>query len=173
MTLAALAASAGIKLVEKILSRKLGDDGGELAATVLRDIAARAGVEVGQLDAMVDDNPGPLITAMREVEKAAPEMVALYSAEVQLQMARLQAEQDEPVWMRAWRPAGMYLIGFLWLWNVVILHVCNAIWRIALPPVPFADLVQLSALYMGLYMGGHTIKDVAARWLSPTADGGK
>ena len=60
--------------------------------------------------------------------------------------------------MRAWRPLGMYLIGFLWLWNVVLLHVANAIWKIALPPVEFAVLLQISAIYMGLYMGGHTVK---------------
>jgi hypothetical protein len=29
--------------------------------------------------------------------------------------------------------------------------------------MPFEHLMGISALYMGLYMGGHTIKDVAGK----------
>lgn len=28
------------------------------------------------------------------------------------------------------------------------------------------NLLQLSGLYMGLYMGGHTVKDIAVRWIT-------
>jgi hypothetical protein len=31
--------------------------------------------------------------------------------------------------------------------------------------MPFEHLMGISALYMSLYMGGHTIKDVAAKWI--------
>ena len=34
---------------------------------------------------------------------------------------------------------------------------------LALPPVPFEQLFQLTALFSGLYMGGHTAKDVAGK----------
>ena len=82
------------------------------------------------------------------------------------QLATLAAEQDEPLWARMWRPGGMYLIGFLWLWNAVILHVANAIFKIALPPMPWDILMGLSSLYFALYMGGHTVKDLVGKWVA-------
>lgn len=162
--LASIALSAGLPIIEKILTRKLGDAGGQLATEVLAAIAERAKATPDQLDAIAESNPGQIIDAMRQVEAMSPEIVALYAAGVQGQFALLQAEQAEGGWKAAWRPAGMYLLGFFWLWNVVLLHVANAVWKIALPPVPFDQLLQVSGLYMGLYMGGHTLKDVAAKW---------
>lgn len=35
----------------------------------------------------------------------------------------------------------------------------RAYWRIALPPIDNATLLSLTATYMALYMGGHTLKD--------------
>ena len=70
-----------------------------------------------------------------------------------------------PGWKAAWRPLGMYFVMVLWAWQVVILHVCNAIWKIALPPMPYDQLVTFTGLYMGLYMGGHTLKDMASKWV--------
>jgi hypothetical protein len=49
---------------------------------------------------------------------------------------------------------------------VMLLHVANAIWKIALPPMPWDQLIYFSGLYMGLYMGGHTVKDVVAKMVS-------
>lgn len=162
--IAAIAVQIGVPLIEKILTNKIGGAGGELAADVLRNLADRAGTTPAGLEVLAETEPGRVIDAMRHVEKMTPELIALYAAGVQGQFALLQAEQADPAWMRAWRPAGMYMLGFLWLWNVVLLHVANAIWKIALPAVPFEVLFQVSALYMGLYMGGHTVKDVAEKW---------
>jgi len=162
--LATLAGSAGMQIIEQILSRKLGDTGGQLATQVLAEIAKRAGIPVEQLDQAAQDNPKQVIDAMRATEQMSPEVVALYASGLQLQMAQLEAEKDEPLWMRAWRPGGMYLIFFLWLWNAVILHVANAIWKTALPPMPFDQLMQFTGVFLGLYMGGHTIKDAMAKW---------
>jgi hypothetical protein len=164
-TLLKLAMNAGLPMITAALQDRLGD-GGRLAQEVMNRVAFRAGVPPEGIDALAEATPGVLITALRDVEKAAPEMVQVYLSEVQAAQALAASESEEPLWARAWRPAGMYMIGFLWVWNVVILHVCNAIWKTALPPVPFDSLMQLSGLYMGLYMGGHTVKDIAARWIT-------
>ena len=108
------------------------------------------------------------VDALRVVERQSPELVALYAAGLEYQTAMMQAEQTEPLWQRAWRPAGMYLIGFLWFWNIVALHVANAVWKIALPQTPYDVLIQLTGIYAGLYMGGHTIKDLAEKWKEKT-----
>jgi hypothetical protein len=166
LVLAQLALQSGLPIIEKLLSKKLGDKGGQLAAEVLRAIAGRAGVSPEGVEVLADTDTPRVLDAMREVEKQSPELIALYAAGVQGQFDLLQAEQGEPVWMRAWRPVGMYLILFFWLWNIVVLHVCNAVFKIALPPAPFDALGWLTGVYFGLYMGGHTIKDVIGKWVT-------
>lgn len=162
--LVALAGSAGIKIIEKIIAQKVGDGAGQLAGDVLGAIAEQVGVPVDQLEQTAIERPPVVIDAMRNVEARTPELIALYASGLELQMAQLEAEQDDPLWMRAWRPGGMYLIFFLWIWNAVILHVANAIWRTALPPIPFDNLMQFTGVFLGLYMGGHTIKDFVTKW---------
>lgn len=51
----------------------------------------------------------------------------------------------------------------LWTWNVVGLHLLNALLKWRLPPMDMTVLLSLTGLFMALYMGGHTLKDVAAR----------
>lgn len=164
--LAPLALQAGLPVLEKILSRKIGDAGGQLAAEVVRTIADRLQIAPEAVASEVEDRPGRVIEAMREVERMSPELTALYAAGLQGQFALLQAESAEPLWARAWRPGGMWLILFLWLWNGVLLHVGNAIWKIALPPMPWDALGWLTGVFCGLYMGGHTLKDVVQKWVA-------
>ena len=163
--LAALALQAGFPLIRSVLEGKLGDRNGGLVADVLGAIAGRAGVNPDALEVLATDSPGKVIDAMRAVEPMAPELVALYAKGLEHQNQLLMAEQEQGGWQSAWRPLGMYFVMLLWGWQVVILHVCNAIWKIALPPMPYDQLVTFTGLYMGLYMGGHTLKDMAAKWV--------
>ncbi|SOC19537.1 hypothetical protein [Rhodobacter maris] len=162
--LAALAGSAGLKVIEKIIANKFGDGAGQLAGDVLGAIADQVGVPVDQLDQAAEDQPAVVTQALQAVEARSPELIALYAAGLELQKAQLAAEAGEPAWMRAWRPAGMYLLGLFWLWSVIVVHIVNAAAGTTLPPVPLDQLVQISGLYMGLYMGGHTIKDAVTKW---------
>lgn len=155
--LATLAGKAGVSILRNILTGKIDGQGGELADIVLSDIAKRLNVPPAEVEAMADSNPGRVIDAMREVEKVTPELVALYAHEIQYRLAQLEAEQEEPYWMRAWRPGMMYLIGLFWAWNIIFLHVANAIWKIALPSAPWDILIALTGMYIGLYMGGNTL----------------
>jgi hypothetical protein len=165
--LLSLAGQVGLPILRRILEDKLGGAGGSLAADVIDAVAARAGVTPDQLDAYAEDSPGVVIEAMREVERMAPELVALYASGLEYQMAVLAAEKGEPLWVRAWRPGWMYLLGLFWLWNIVILHIANAIWKTALPVMPLEILMSLTGVFMALYMGGHTIKDIAQKWQAP------
>jgi hypothetical protein len=160
--LVALALNAGVPILERVLSKRLGPATGEVAAEVIRAIAERAGTTPDAIEDMATSAPGRVIEAMREVERGPVAELLVKDAEAR--MALIASEAEGPVWVSAWRPAGMYLLGFLWLWNIVLLHVANAIWKVALPPVGFDILIQISGLYMGLYMGGHTVKDLAAKW---------
>ena len=46
----------------------------------------------------------------------------------------------------------------------MLLHVVNAAFGTAMPQMPVDQLLTLSGIYMGLYMGGHTAKDMVAKW---------
>lgn len=162
--LVTLAGSAGLKVVEKIIANRLGDGAGQLAGEVLGAIAEQVGVPIDQLEQAAEDQPVVVTRALMTVEERSPELIALYAAGLELQKAQLAADAAEPRWMRAWRPAGMYLLGLFWIWSVIIVHVVNAAAGTTLPPVPLDQLVQVSGLYMGLYMGGHTIKDAMTKW---------
>lgn len=165
--LTALAVQAGFPILQKILSGRLGDANGQLAADIIAAIAGRVGIAPEQLDQVQADQPGKVIDAMREVERSvAPEKIDLYAKEIEARMQMMEADAVEPLWARAWRPGWMYLLGIFWLWNIALLHIANAIWRIALPPVPFDQLLGLTSVFMGLYMGGHTVKDVISKWVT-------
>lgn len=163
--LAALALQSGFPILRSILERKLGDAGGTLAGDVLAALASRANVKPDELEALAETNPGKVIEAMRQVAPMTPELIALYAKGLEHQNALLMAEQEEGGWKAAWRPLGMYFTMFLWAWQVIILHICNAIWKTALPPMPWEHLIAFTGLYMGLYMGGHTLKDMAAKFI--------
>ncbi len=163
--LATLAIQLGLPVIEKILSRKVGDKNGQLATEIIQAIANRAGVSIDDLDGAADAGQPRVIDAMRDVERMSPEMISLYTVGLEGQFALLQAEQAAGGWQSAWRPGWMYLLGFFWLWNIVALHVLNAIYKIALPPMPYDILMGLTGIYLSLYMGGHTVKDVTAKWV--------
>lgn len=159
--LTALALEIGVPLLGRILTRRLGNGNAQLITDVIGAIANRLGVSTAQAETMVETDRPRVIEAMREVEQQAPELIALHAAALEGQFALLQAEQKGPWWGWAWRPAFMWLLGLLWLWNAIVLHVCNAIWRLALPPMDATVLLSLTSVYAAFYMGGHTIKDWA------------
>lgn len=163
--LATLAVQAGLPLVTRVITRKLGSGAGDLAGEVLGDLAGRLGIAPDEVDAEAAANPARVKEELSNIEDSLPDRLAAYDRDLQLQLAHLAAEEDEPLWMRAWRPGGMYLIGFLMLWNAVFLHVANAIWKIALPPMPWDILLGIAGLYFSLYMGGHTVKEVVGKWV--------
>lgn len=159
-----LAAEIGAPMIERILAGKIGRDNAALTREVITRIAMRSGARVEELDALAESDPETVREAIVDVETQSPEILALYAQEVDLRMAQLEASRTEPRWWHAWRPVWMYLLGFLWLWNLVILHLLNARFKTALPPTDLLVLLQLTGIFLGLYMGGHTVKDFVAKW---------
>lgn len=162
--LIALAIEVGAPLVRRILSDRLGLQNARLAEQVVGAVAERLGVEPGFVDQYAQDHPEEARAAISEVERMTPEIMQVALAETRAREALLLAETAKGGWHSAWRPAAMYMLGFLWLWNVIFLHVLNAIFKIALPPMDHMTLLQLTGIYMTLYMGGHTAKEVAKAW---------
>jgi hypothetical protein len=60
-----------------------------------------------------------------------------------------------------WRPGGMYLNLYLWLQNTMLAPVLfNGAFNLPVPMIPWEQLIAFTALYCGLYMGGHTVKAI-------------
>lgn len=162
-----LLGSIGAPLLKKAVEGALPPPFGQLGGHAVELIAERLGTSPTPeaILARHESDPAGVTAVVRELEDS-PELI-FAGVEQQREANRLMTAEMEtgPLWTWAWRPAGMWGIGALWFWNVIVLHVLNAIFRIALPPMDHWVLFQLSALYMGLYMGGHTVKDfVAKKW---------
>ena len=166
--LISLAIEVGAPLVRRILSDKLGLENTRLAEQVVGAVAERLGVAPDQVDGYANAHPDAVRSAIKEVERMTPEIMQVALAETRAREAILLAETAKGGWQSAWRPAAMYMLGFLWIWNVIVLHVLNAIFKIALPPTDHMTLLHLTGLYMTLYMGGHTAKEVAKAWKGRT-----
>ena len=161
--LASVAASVGAPLVERILAGRIGAENAGLVSGMIGAIASHAGTTPEALPELQRTEPDVLAGAVAAAEADAPELLALYAAELESKTTLLLAEMKEPRWTWAWRPLGMYGIGALWFWNVVVLHVLNAVFKVALPQMPLGELFNLTALFLGLYMGGHTVKDAVGK----------
>jgi hypothetical protein len=58
-------------------------------------------------------------------------------------------------------PGGMYLNLYLWLQNTMLTPVLfNGVLKMQVPMIPWEHLIAFTALYCGLYMGGHTVKAI-------------
>ena len=163
-TLIALATQVGAPLIRQILSRQLGPANGQLAERVLSAVADRAGVPQPELGRFALSRPSDLEAALVDVEASVPALLPLQMAEAETRAALLMADASKGGWHAWWRPGWMYLLGLLWIWQVIGLHVLNAVFKIALPAAPWEYLMGVTAVITGLYMGGHTIKDVAKTW---------
>ena len=162
--LVSLAANIGLPLIQRVLGQRFGQQKAALAVEVVQRIADRAGVPVDRLPDMAEPGGAEqdvLREAMLEVEAELPERLALYADELDL---KGQIFAGETGWRSAWRPLGMYFVVFLWFWQIVGLHALNAVFKTALPPADWGPLVTFTGLYMSLYMGGHTAKEVMASW---------
>lgn len=155
--LAGVAAKVGAPLVKQILERKLGAAGGELAGSVIEMVAEKVGVPV---EALPDQSPDILGAAVQEVEREAPEMIALWSQGLTGQFALLEAETKQGGWASAWRWGWMYLLGFFWIWRIVLLPIVNAAFGSSIETIDLAVLLTLTAWFISLYMGGHTVKEL-------------
>lgn len=167
LDLAGVLSKVGAPFLKKIVEGALPAPWNQAADPLVDVLAERLGATEATPDAIVtryEANPNLAGAIIQEVE--ADPSVILAGVEQQKETnTLLLAEMKEPLWTWAWRPLGMYGLGFLWLWSIVLLHVLNAIFKIALPQPDLALLFQVTALYMTLYMGGHTLKDfVAKKW---------
>lgn len=152
----AAAGKVGAPVIKAILEKHVGGLSGTLAGTVVDHIAERIGVEP---DALATEDPKLIENAVRDVEAAGPEIIALYQAGLAGQFQLLQAETAEGFWQSAWRWGWMYLLAFLWLCAFLLFPLARS-FGVFLDPIDSATLMTLTGWFISLYMGGHTMKEI-------------
>lgn len=167
--------NVGGTLVSKVIARKFGDEFGELAGTAIEALAEAFGVAPNETAIGEAISAAPKAEAAKKVGEIEAATAAAVLARVELVKAenaglvilneQLVAERKEPWFAWAWRPAWMWLLGAFWSWELIGLHVLNAVFKIALPVSDLWVVFQLTVLIAGLYMGGHTVKDfIEKKW---------
>jgi hypothetical protein len=156
-----IAAEVGAPLIKSVLEKRIGPIGGELADTVIKTVAEKAGVEPIELEAL---KPAELKDAVLATEADMPELIELYTRGLEGQFALLQTETREGFWQSFWRYGWMYLLAIFWIWRIIIAPIVNqrlgSGGGVVIEMVDLATLMTLTSWFMALYMGGHTVKDL-------------
>lgn len=144
-----------------ILGSAIGGPAGGIATTIGREVARELGVGTPQEAARAIGSDPEAVAKLRQYEAAHAEELALLAQEQQHMSEILAREDKGPWWQHAWRPAMMWLIGFLWFNQMFLVPVIiNGIMARSVGVPPFEALIALTGAYMTLYMGGHTWKRV-------------
>lgn len=158
------ATKVGAPIVKQLLEKHLGGAAGEIGGMVIDAIAGKAGVQPGDLPSVPAKE---LEAAVAATEAETPQLVATW-VEQQREANRLMlAEMDksDAWWTWAWRPAWMWFLGFLFLFRLVLVPIADAaLGSDIAASVDISTMMTLTAWFMGLYMGGHTLKDLAVKW---------
>ena len=157
------ATGLAVPAIKKILSEKIGGKFGELAGSVIDVIAAKVGVAPEALPTVPEPQ---LQEALVAAEPEAAEILVQHVESQRLANELLRAEMVKggPLWTWAWRPAWMWLLALFWSYGLMLRPLTNAAFGWSIEALDAGMLMTVTTVYVGLYMGGHTIKDVADKW---------
>lgn len=161
------ASGLAVPFVKRILKDKFGGTGGDVAGDFIDVVADRLGVPSEQIPEVVANDRAQVERVLVESEPDAVALWSEYVASQRLLNETVAGERDKggPVWTWAWRPAGMWAFIAMTIWLVVFVPLLNAYLSEGIALVlDIATFVTLFVTYLGLYMGGHTVKDVAGKW---------
>lgn len=155
------ASELAVPVIKKILGDKIGEAGGEITGKVIDVIADKAGVSP---DRLPDIPAGELQDAIIAAEPDAAYILIHHVESQRLMNEALKAELDKggPTWTWAWRPGWMWLLAFVWLYALILRPSANAAFGTAIEAVDLTILMTLTGVFTGLYMGGHTAKNIVS-----------
>lgn len=155
--IAKAAVDAGAPVLTSLLRDRIGGVAGELGSSIIETVAAKAGVPSPQLENLPDAD---LQKAVCAAEADAPALLDRYLASQQEANRLMLAEMKKDSafgWL--WRPAGMWLFLACIAWYVILLPALQILTGVKIEtPVDFGSFTGVFVTYIGLYMGGHTVK---------------
>jgi hypothetical protein len=164
-----VAAKVGAPIVKSILQEHIGGLAGKVGGSLIDAIAEKAGVAPAELPNLPEKE---LEKAVLEVERAdAPELLTHLLESQRLANELMMKEMDSgPFWSWAWRPGGMYVIGFWWMLYILVWPLLNLFLRLFGASeqletiVDVATLLAISGGFISLYMGGYTALKGIEKW---------
>lgn len=179
----------GGKVLPKLVSAKFGPEMGDLTKVALEALAEAFGVspepaviekritEVEAADrggaanavAYAEATVAPRLLAYAEVLRAANEQQRMTD-----DLLSAQVKQGGPAsdWLWLWQ----YFLMAAWAWSLAVVHLINAGIRAlggtVLPAPDLTILMTLTAAYLGLHMGGHTVLELMRGGAIGKAKGG-
>lgn len=159
--IAGVAAKVGAELVGKAVGGRFGKAGGELAESVIKSVAERAGVAVEELPTAP---PAKVEAAVAEVEAEMPDLILAHVEQQKATHAFLLAP-DKPKWVNGWQ----WFLMFLWGWNGVAVSLLNWSFAAGMPVIPWEALGWCTAIYQALNMGGHAAGRLFDKYLQRRA----
>jgi len=159
--LLAAAGDLAVPVIKKTLGDRLGGAGGDIAGKVIDVIAEKAGVSP---DRLPDVPAGELQDAIVAAEPNAADILMHHVESQRMMNETLKAELDKggPLWTWGWRPGWMWLLAFVWLYALILRPLTNAAFGAAIEAVDLTILMTLTGVFTGLYMGGHTAKNIVS-----------
>lgn len=163
--LVGVAAKVGAPIVAGILRDAIGGKTGDLAGKVVETIAGHVGAPAEEIPTIAAQDPARVEAAVRVAEAETPELITAWveSQKLANDLQKAEMAKSEAPWTWAWRPAWMWLLAFLWTYAIVLRPVVNAATGAKIEAVDLGILVTLTFAYLGLYMGGHTVKGIFGR----------
>lgn len=157
------ASSLAVPVIKRILAEKLGGQVGDIAGKVIDAIAEKAGVAPEALPGLPAEQMQEALVA---AEPVAADILVQHVESQRLANELMQAELDKggPLWTWGWRPMWMWLLAALWTYALMGRPLANAAFGWSIEALDTGVLMTVTTVYVGLYMGGHTIKDIAAKW---------
>lgn len=145
--------------IKQVLEDRLGDHG-KLAGLVVEKIAEKAGVPLENIPKLGTD------ALQGAILDAEPETAELLDRHLRGQVIMGETialdYQKEQWWAWGWRPAWMWMLGFLWLYQLILFPILKAAVLPALPAIDTTDLLGVTGIFITFYMGGHTAKKAIA-----------
>lgn len=169
-----VAGRVGAPIVKSLLEEFVGGKAADIGGTIIDTIAEKAGVAPEKLP---DVPATQLEQAIVATESQMPEILVQWNIQQKQAIDLQRAEMDKggPTWTWSWRPAGMWMFHGLVAWYCVVAPLLNLIMGLVGTSASIemiVDVVSFLSLYVtfiGLYMGGHTAKDMMSKWIGRKA----
>lgn len=151
-------ANAGLNILGGIIGGKAGPIVTTVGGAVLKELGVTTPEQAAH---RIESDPDAVARLARLESERGPEWAAVALAEQRTAELLADRESEHGGFAYWWRPGGMYLNLYLWLQNTMLTPVLfNGVLKLQVPMIPWEHLIAFTALYCGLYMGGHTVKAI-------------
>lgn len=158
------ALKVGAPIIKGILSKYLpGTIPDTITKVVLETVAEKAGVQVDELSEVPQDQlESAVIQAEGEMPEVLVEHTKMFQASVDLMKAEMAQNEGFMSW--GWRPMWMWFLMFAWGWTWIIVPTINGAFGVEMTTPMTTDLIWVSTLFAGFYMGGHAAQKLMGSW---------